>query len=118
MSPLIGPGTWMYVQFGSVPTVTGEILVFTMAEQIVAHRVITITGDVLLTKGDATHRFDPPGHVVDVLGVVRAWRRHHAARPHTFGCSGLPARIAARLSSDRGRAAGRLARLQHPDGTS
>lgn len=89
MTPLVSPGSWLLVDFGSQPRRPGEIVVFTQGDDIVSHRVLwRRRGGGLVTKGDATTWLDPPVAPAAVLGVVRALRQHPEAVPARGGCSG------------------------------
>jgi signal peptidase I len=78
MRPLIHEGDTLYVDFEARPRL-GEIVVFAEAGRIVAHRVVgrkrTGGHELLLTRGDATVRFDAPVAAERTFGVVRACRR-------------------------------------------
>lgn len=109
MRPLIGAGTWLYVEFGAASAVVGDIIVFPLGDIIVAHRVVsqrTRQGETLLIpKGDAEPYPDPPIQPASVLGVVRALRQGRDGPGSRFGCAGVSARLAARLSRWLGYAA-------------
>jgi hypothetical protein len=115
MRPLIAPGTWMLVDFGTRPGGTGEIALLRLGDVIVAHRVVATirreTGTFLVTKGDAEPYCDAPVSVEDVIGVVRALRRAPGGRATTLGCAGRPARMIGRISGWSGRSAMRARRL-------
>lgn len=109
MRPLVGPNTWLYVEFGAADVSVGDIIVFPLGDIIVAHRVVsqrTRQGETLLIpKGDAEPYPDPPIQPASVLGVVRALRQGRDGPGSRFGCAGVSARLAARLSRWLGYAA-------------
>ena len=115
MRPLIGPGTWMLVDFASRPGAEGEIVLLPLGDEIVAHRVVgkvgRDTGTFVVTKGDAEPYCDAAVAAEDVIGVVRALRRGRRGRVTTLGCAGVPARAIARISLWSARSARRAPRL-------
>lgn len=115
MRPLIGPGTWMLVDFAARPGAQGEIVLLPLGDVIVAHRIVAKvrreTGTSVVTKGDAEPYCDAPVSAEDVMGVVRALRRGRRGRVTTLGCAGLPARTIARVSLWSARSARRAPRL-------
>ena len=40
MRPLIGPGTWMQVEFGAAEISVGDMILFPLGDILVAHRVV------------------------------------------------------------------------------
>jgi signal peptidase I len=114
MRPLIGPGTWVLVDFGATPQHAGEIVLFVNRGAMVVHRIAGVrrpprTGTIA-TKGDAVLRFDPPLEVEDILGVIRARRRADAAPARAFGCVGVGARAFGAVSTALGMGAGWIRR--------
>jgi signal peptidase I len=113
MSPAIGEGDWLLVDFAAGTTAVGEIVVYPLGEAIVVHRVVRRTGEngnrTIATKGDARVGLDPPLPEKQVLGVVRAVRYGEDGEPDERLCSGPRAVAVARLSAVGGPA-GRLSR--------
>lgn len=109
MRPLIGPGTWMLVEFGSVPRSLGEIVLFSAGELLVAHRVVAWRGEqeppMLLSKGDTEPYYDPLLRPADVIGVVRALRNSPDGPATSVGCAGWSAATIALISSLHGSGA-------------
>lgn len=114
MTPLVGPGGRMLVEFGATPTRIGEIVVFERGDQIVAHRVVGRRQrdgrEQLLVKGDAEPYFDPPIGHDDVLGVVRGLQRAGAEPLVRRGVGGGRS---SRLIAGVSRWTGRGARVAH-----
>lgn len=108
MRPLIAPGSWMLVEFGAMPEGVGEIVLFSLGDLIVAHRLVARRPGPrgLVTKGDAEPYHDRAIDAADVLGVVRALRRGPAGPISAWGCGGRSARLIARISRGAGRGAG------------
>jgi len=108
MRPLIGAETKLLVEFGAAGEI-GDIIVFPLGDILVAHRLVARRQRqgvaVLLAKGDAEPYFDPPIQTGELLGVVRALRRHGAAPATSLGCAGRTARLIARISYSVGRCA-------------
>ena len=115
MRPLIRPGTWMHVRFGDTSVAVGDIVVFALADALVAHRVIAMrpggSAPTLLTKGDSRPTSDPPLGHGDVLGIVDALRSLPDSTPLTAGCSGRQARAIAAVSRWSERAGIRARRI-------
>jgi len=60
MRPAINMGDLMIagpVKSGSINP--GDILTYELGERLVTHRVLSVTGDILITKGDANEDPDP-----------------------------------------------------------
>lgn len=112
MRPLIGPHTWMQVEFGATQVATGDIVVFSLGDTLVAHRVVAQKmregGLALVPKGDAEPYSDQLLKPADVLGVVRALRRNRQGPSTRFGCAGRSARAIAAVSRIIGHGAGLL----------
>jgi hypothetical protein len=113
MTPLVGPGGRMLVEFGASPSRVGEVVLFERHDTIVAHRIVGRRQrdgrEQLLVKGDAEAYFDPPIGRDDVLGVVRGLSRGEDAPVHRRGLAGRSSRVIARVSRWSGRGA-RVAR--------
>ncbi|MBK9710649.1 MAG: hypothetical protein IPO81_04825 [Kouleothrix sp.] len=113
MRPLIGPDTWLLVEFGATEIRPGDIILFPQRDILVAHRVVALRRSdgrtTLIPKGDAEPFSDPHVRPDDVIGVVRALREGRDGRAFGTGCGGASARTAAGIS----RWLGRGARLAH-----
>ena len=109
MRPLVGPDTWMQVEFGAAKVRRGDIVLFPIGELLVAHRVVALREragqPIVIAKGDAEPFYDPPIQLGDVIGVVRALRQGRAGAPNSFGCAGAPAAWIASVSRWHGRSA-------------
>jgi hypothetical protein len=108
MRPLIDSETLLLVEFGATAEL-GDIIMFPLGDIFVAHRLVARQRrqgvEVLIAKGDAEAYFDAPVRPGDLLGVVRALRRHGAEPATSLGCSGPGARLLARISYWSGRGA-------------
>lgn len=74
MYPLLWPGDKLFIN----PTTTferGDIVVFERADKLVAHRLIRLTDDNALCKGDSLLYHDQLISRADVLGVVTSRTR-------------------------------------------
>jgi hypothetical protein len=115
MRPLIGPDTWMQVEFGATEFAIGDIILFPLGNMLVAHRIVAYKlrqGQLaLVPKGDAEPYHDPLIQPSEVLGAVRALRRGRHGFSTRFGCTGTPARMVAAISRSHGRVAALLRRL-------
>jgi hypothetical protein len=109
MRPLIGVETKLLVEFGATTAEIGDIIVFPLGDILVAHRLVGRRWQqgeqILIAKGDNEPYFDAPVRPGEVLGMVRALRRHSAAPATGLGCAGRPARLMARISYLAGRSA-------------
>lgn len=109
MRPLIGPATWMLVEFGAADVSVGDVVLFPLGNVLVAHRVVARVERQgqprLITKGDAEPFYDAPVPPASVIGVARALRQGRDGPSTRFGCTGRSARGIARVSRLHGRAA-------------
>lgn len=109
MRPLVGPETWMLVEFGANKIQLGDIVVFPLGDVLVAHRVVARRHrrgqTTLIPKGDAEPFYDSPVPPDTVIGIVRALREGRDGPPTGFGCGGRSARAIARISRLHGRCA-------------
>lgn len=109
MRPLIGPDTWLQVEFGATDINRGDIILFPFGDMLVAHRVVARRGrngqTIVIPKGDAEPFCDPRVPAGDVIGIVRALRQGRDGVVSSFGCSGTPARLIATASRLHGRGA-------------
>lgn len=115
MRPLIGPDTWMLVEFGADSIGYGDIILFPVGDMLVAHRVVAqrrrLQQIIYIPKGDAEPYCDARIPAGAVLGVVRALRQGRAGAANSFGCAGAAARAIAHLSRLHGRCANAARRL-------
>lgn len=70
MAPLLRPGDVIIVRLGGLQPRLGDVVVRRQDDALVVHRVVKVTGEHILTKGDATLSLDPPATPDDVLGIV------------------------------------------------
>jgi hypothetical protein len=109
MRPLVGPETWMLVDFGAMDVQVGDIVLFPLGSVLVAHRVVARRwrhGQLtLVTKGDAEPFYDAPVPPGSVIGIVRALRDGRHGIASRFGCAGRAARAVAYVSRAHGRCA-------------
>ena len=90
MSPYIKEGDVVLVQHASRRFRVGNVIVFKRADDLVAHRVVSVRGrgedTIYRTKGDNLRSFDAPVHQSSVLGVVICIRKGdksvHLEKPH------------------------------------
>jgi hypothetical protein len=121
MRPLIQPGASLLVEFGALPALPGEIVVFPAGDRLVAHRVVALRREqdatVVVAKGDAEAFCDPPLPLSGVLGVVRAVRYSPDGPVVQAGCSGWEAQSIAWISywSSRSASAARRVAAFLPD---
>lgn len=114
MRPLVGPDTWMLVEFGAAAIEIGDIILFPLGDILVAHRVVAQKPrqgrPVLVPKGDAEPYTDPLIRPDEVLGVVRQLRRGKRGPSSSLGCAGRLAKLIAILSRVHGHAAAAMRR--------
>ncbi len=72
MAPLLCPGDVVIVQLGKLQPRLGDVVVRRQDGALVVHRVVKVTGEHIITKGDASLLADPPTTLDDILGVVTA----------------------------------------------
>jgi hypothetical protein len=114
MTPIVNPGDWLQVDFGVGSGVRpGSIVLFTIGDDVISHRVLWRRGGRLVTKGDSTTWLDRPVAADQLLGVVRAVRRDPDGEPDSSACSG-PRATAVTLVSLGTAATARLARPLPP----
>jgi signal peptidase I len=72
MRPLISRGDWVDVEpyFGGTEPQVGEIVLINRGTDFVLHRIIRLTGQEIITKGDWSRTPDPPVSVNQVIGYV------------------------------------------------
>lgn len=114
MRPLVGADTWMQVEFGAAAIEVGDIILFSLGDILVAHRVVAQKlrqgRPVLVPKGDAEPYTDPLITPGEVLGVVRQFRLGKRGLESPFGCAGRSARLIATISRAHGHAAAAMRR--------
>jgi hypothetical protein len=115
MLPTIPPGSWLCVEIGAAPRV-GDVTLVPADGRLVARRVVRITAELLVTKGDAEAYAGAPVSRAEAIGVVRAIRPRGTTRATTRGLAGPRARALARVSGLGGRCAerARCAALELP----
>ena len=69
MEPTYSPGDLVFVTKADV-YVKDDIVVFQRHEKAVMHRLLSINGDTVITKGDANNVADEPISVSDIKGKV------------------------------------------------
>lgn len=70
MLPVLRPGMLLHVDFAPGEPRRGDLLLFRQGDNLVVHRVVGRTRDVLKTRGDGRPTLDPPVARADVLGRV------------------------------------------------
>jgi signal peptidase I len=79
MAPALRDGDLLTVEplgyVGRGPLVVGEVVVAERAEVLVAHRVVSVAADAVVTRGDAQTVDDPPLPRNEILGRVVRHRR-------------------------------------------
>lgn len=74
MLPVILPGDVLKVEAGQAAL--GDIVVFIRNDRVWAHRVIAISGNEIVTRGDANPNPDASLHYEEVLGRVSSLARN------------------------------------------
>ena len=112
MLPAIWPGDILSIQTcGIAEAALGDIVLFTRHGRLFAHRVISQSGEYLVTRGDGVTHPDPPVKPGELIGRVgEIIRRGKTLRPKAR--LSLGGRIAAALAS-RSASAGRLLTRLH-----
>jgi len=115
MLPSVWPGDVLLAHRQDIAKVSaGDIVLFTREGRLIAHRVVSTTGDpenpCLITRGDAQLALDSPVTAAELLGkVVFILRAGKQLEPRTR--LRFPARLTADLVSRSGRLARVLVRL-------
>jgi signal peptidase I len=88
MFPCMQPGDLLDVRRPSRPIQSGDVVVFQRHHRLVVHRVVSQTGDLIVTRGDRLRHPDAPVPVAEILGAVAAIERHGRRIPPrlTFLC--------------------------------
>lgn len=72
MEPVLKPGDKITVEFVDPDDIVqGMVIVFEKDKRKIVHRVIKISGEVLITAGDNVRKFDKPIHISQVIGKVK-----------------------------------------------
>jgi phage repressor protein C with HTH and peptisase S24 domain len=111
MLPAIWPGDILSIHpCGVAEAGLGDILLFTRDGRLFAHRVVSRSGECLVTRGDGVPDLDPPVKPGELIGrvfeIVRGRKRLRPKRKLSLG-----GRIAAVLASRSASASRILARL-------
>lgn len=72
MEPTFSPGTLLLVK-EEKDIKTGDIVVYQSGQSLVVHRVVSIDGDTVVTKGDANNTQDEPFNRNQIKGIVIGW---------------------------------------------
>ena len=84
MAPAMRDGDTLFVeplgQVGRGPLVVGEVILALRGEVLVAHRLIAVAADSVITRGDAQPHPDPALPRTEILGRVVRHRRARWAR--------------------------------------
>ena len=72
MEPAFSAGTLLIIK-EEKETKPGEIVVYQAEEELIVHRVISVEGDIIVTKGDANTVCDRPFRSDALKGRVIAW---------------------------------------------
>lgn len=76
MFPLLRKGDWIYVEPIDVKKLKiGDIILFHIQQRFVVHRIVKISNEYLVTKGDWSRFLDAPIFMDNVIGKVTAIRR-------------------------------------------
>ncbi len=75
MEPTFSEGTLLIIK-AARETKTGEIVVYQAEDELIVHRVVSVEGDIIVTKGDANAVCDRPFRSDALKGEVIAWIPH------------------------------------------
>lgn len=75
MEPTFSEGTLLIIKEAK-ETKVGEIVVYQADEELIVHRVVSVEGDIIVTKGDANAVCDRPFRDSALRGKVIAWIPH------------------------------------------
>lgn len=78
MEPTFSEGTLLIIK-AARETKTGEIVVYQAEDELIVHRVVSVEGDIIVTKGDANAVCDRPFRKDALRGKVIAWIPHVGA---------------------------------------
>jgi hypothetical protein len=115
MLPAIWPGDVLLIHHCN-PEVAGvgDIVLFTRHSRLFAHRVVSRSGDGLVTQGDGMAAADPFVSASELLGrVVQVWRRGKSVQTRSkLTFAGRMTAMLVRRSARAGRLLTRLHSLQ------
>lgn len=72
MEPTFSKGTLLLVK-DTQDVETGDIVVYQSQNELIVHRVVSITDNEIITQGDANNVADPPFDKTQIKGKVIAW---------------------------------------------
>ena len=75
MWPLIRDGDQIFVRHGNSHLRRGDIVLFRQNTRLLAHRIIRLDTDRVITKGDNNRHVDPPLNANEILGRVMSIKR-------------------------------------------
>jgi signal peptidase I len=76
MFPLIRKGDWIYIEPITENNLqSGDIILFSVNQRFVVHRIVNIENDQLVTKGDWSRSLDPSITKVNVIGKLVAIKK-------------------------------------------
>jgi signal peptidase I len=77
MEPTYSDGDWVRLEpvAGSRLIRLGEVVVARRGDRLVSHRVVSLRGGLVVTKGDACLHPDPPISIGGLIGRVSSVRR-------------------------------------------
>lgn len=107
MAPLLRPGDRL--QLRAEPPRVGAVVVYRAGSALVVHRVVALrnergrTAPLLLTKGDRSHRLDPPVWPAQVWGTVCAVQSRRGTLPLEGRAAWVIGRWVALLSLEEAR---------------
>lgn len=104
MEPAIGSNDLIMIKLtGKVAE--GDIAVYRSDKEIIAHRVIEVNDDTIITKGDANNVSDEPVDRDDIIGIV-------VGRPITIPIKAEKGILAKYLLESSGQSVGKVARWE------
>ena len=83
MEPTFSEGTLLIIK-AARETKPGEIVVYQSEDELIVHRVVSVEGDIIVTKGDANAVCDRPFRDTDLKGRVIAWIPHAGVIANTL----------------------------------
>ena len=72
MEPTFSRGTLLFVKEGQDVQV-GDIVVYQSGQELIVHRVIAVSGETIMTQGDANNAADEPFDRSRIKGKVIGW---------------------------------------------
>jgi hypothetical protein len=71
MLPAVWPGDLVTVQSRSFAELQpGQIVLYRREENLITHRIVGLSGDHLIARGDSLPGFDPPVREFEIVGQV------------------------------------------------